>query len=625
MAAPGQRSREKAGPALSEEGEEEEEEEGDTSPGAGPPRSQIPHRTRGATRHGQARRLRLGTLPSLGRGGDSDSPLIAEAGRRQQGFLVLGLEVMETVARLRLSRSGVENIHYATVYWVKAEKSFQVKDVFDETGHAYGYYNNTVQSTGWGILEIKAGYSSPAISNEDLMCAAGFLEGYLTASHMCDHVANLYPQLIKSEAIEEKVKDFMKKQDTWTRQQIKKNKDDPFWRHTGYIIAQLDGLYMGITEWAKRQKKTPLTRFQVQFLNSIGDLLDLIPAISPKSPRFDSSVIPEGSRRYQWDMGHCSALIKVLPGYENVYFAHSSWFTYAATLRIYKHWDFKIDDPQTVSGRASFSSYPGFLMSLDDFYLLGSGLVMLQTTNSVFNASLQKQVVPESLFAWQRVRLANMMADSGKSWAHVFEKENSGTYNNQYMVLDTKKIKLKRGIEDGALYVIEQVPTLVEYSDQTDVLRRGYWPSYNIPFHENIYNMSGYNIFVKKYGLDFSYELAPRAKIFRRDQGKVMDMKTMKSIMRYNNYKQDPYARHNPCNTICCRGDLNPTTPTPAGCYDSKVADINMAAKFTAYAINGPTVEAGLPIFNWARFNQTKHQGLPDSYNFDFIIMKPVL
>lgn len=62
----------------------------------------------------------------------------------------------------------------------------------------------------------------------------------------------------------------------------------------------------------------------------------------------------------------------------------------------------------------------------------------------------------------------------------------------------------------------------------------GYWPSYNIPFHENIYNMSGYNVFVKKYGLDFSYELAPRAKIFRRDQGKVTDMTTMKSIMRYN-------------------------------------------------------------------------------------------
>lgn len=50
-----------------------------------------------------------------------------------------------------------------------------------------------------------------------------------------------------------------------------------------------------------------------------------------------------------------------------------------------------------------------------------------------------------------------------------------------------------------------------------------------------------------------------------------------------------------------------------------------MAAKFTAYAINGPPVEKGLPIFSWVHFNKTKHQGLPESYNFDFVTMKPVL
>ncbi|KAF7248903.1 Phospholipase B [Varanus komodoensis] len=515
------------------------------------------------------------------------------------------------------------DIHYATVYWSKAAKSFQIKDVLDKNGDAYGYYNDSVYSTGWGILEIKAGYGGQTIKNEDLMYAAGFLEGYLTASRMCDHLTNLYPQLIKNYVIERKVKNFMRKQDQWTRQQIKNNKDDPFWRHAGYIIAQLDGLYMGTLEWAKQQKRTPFSAFQVSFLNAIGDLLDLIPAID--SAKTDSSVMPGGSGGYQWDMGHCSALIKVLPGYENIYFAHSSWFTYAATLRIYKHWDFRIDDPQTSTGRASFSSYPGFLESLDDFYILGSGLILLQTTNSVYNRSLLRQVVPESLFAWQRVRIANMMADSGKVWAQIFEKQNSGTYNNQYMVLDTNKVKLQRSLDEGTLYVIEQIPKLVEYSDQTNILRKGYWPSYNIPFHENIYNLSGYAEYVKKYGLDFSYEMAPRAKIFRRDQGNVTDIESMKYIMRYNNYKKDPYARHNPCNTICCRADLNPKTPVPAGCYDSKIADINMSAKFTAYAISGPPVEEDLPVFSWNHFNRTKHQGLPDSYNFEFITMKPML
>ncbi|XP_074024702.1 phospholipase B-like 1 isoform X2 [Numenius arquata] len=493
---------------------------------------------------------------------------------------------------------GRAEIRYATVYWNRAEKTLQLKNILDRSGDAYGFYNNTIQTTGWGVLEIRAGYGSQTLSNEDIMYAAGFLEGYLTAP----------------------------KQDQWTRQQIRNNKDDPFWRHAGYIIAQLDGLYMGALEWAKLHKQTPLSIFDVQFLNAVGDLLDLIPALFEYSARGGQCNVEPGSHgKYQWDMGHCSALIKVLPGYENIYFAHSSWFTYAATLRIYKHWNFNIVDPYTSTSRVSFSSYPGFLVSLDDFYILGSGLVMLQTTNSVFNQTLIKQVVPESLLAWQRVRIANMMADDGKTWAETFSKCNSGTYNNQYMVLDLKKVKLQKSLDDGALYIVEQIPTLVEYSDQTNVLRKGYWPSYNIPFHEKIYNLSGYAAYVEKYGMDFSYELAPRAKIFRRDQGKVTNLEGMKYIMRYNNYQRDPYAEHNPCNTICCREDLSPSFPVPAGCYDSKVSDFRLASAFTATAINGPPVQGGLPVFTWRRFNHTRHQGLPESYNFHFVTMRPIL
>lgn len=48
-----------------------------------------------------------------------------------------------------------------------------------------------------------------------------------------------------------------------------------------------------------------------------------------------------------------------------------------------------------------------------------------------------------------------------------------GTYNNQYMVLDLKKVKLQKSLDEGALYIVEQIPTLVEYSDQTNVLRKG--------------------------------------------------------------------------------------------------------------------------------------------------------
>lgn len=152
----------------------------------------------------------------------------------------------------------------------------------------------------------------------------------------------------------------------------------------------------------------------------------------------------------------------------------------------------------------------GFLTSLDDFYLLGSGLLMTQTTNSVFNTSLFTLITPHSLLAWQRVRLAHTLGSSGPipspdttlvreggrwmtheslSWfiplimvysteciffTHFFTLPPSlGTYNNQYMIVDMGKVTLGHSIEDGALTVVEQIPGLVEFSDQTRALRRG--------------------------------------------------------------------------------------------------------------------------------------------------------
>ncbi|PNJ23129.1 PLBD1 isoform 3, partial [Pongo abelii] len=141
------------------------------------------------------------------------------------------------------------------------EKTVQVKNVMDKNGDAYGFYNNSVKTTGWGILEIRAGYGSQALSNEIIMFVAGFLEGYLTAPHMNDHYTNLYPQLIRKPSIMDKVQDFMEKQDKWTRKNIKEYKTDSFWRHTGYVMAQIDGLYVGAKKRAILEGTKPMTLF----------------------------------------------------------------------------------------------------------------------------------------------------------------------------------------------------------------------------------------------------------------------------------------------------------------------------------------------------------------------------
>ncbi|XP_030256661.1 phospholipase B-like 1 [Sparus aurata] len=510
----------------------------------------------------------------------------------------------------------------ATVFWDAARKSVILKEgVMETEGGAYGYFNDTLLMSGWGVLEICAGHGRITQEDETTFFLAGYLEGYLTAGQMFNHYSNMYPQLIKDEKVLNPLKRFLSKQDQWARDQVKLRRySDPLWKHLGMILAQLDGLHAGAALWAKSKHREPLSAFALQILNGVGDLLDLVPALTPRS----NSSTGAGAFRMP-GMGHCTALIKVLPGFENLLFGHSSWYTYAATMRIYKHWDFRLSDTHTATGKMSFSSYPGFLMSLDDFYLLGSGLLMTQTSIGVFNVSLFTQLSTHSLLSWQRVRLANSLAHSGEEWAHIFSKHNSGTYNSQYMVVDLSRVSLGHSIRTGALTVVEQIPGKVMHSDQTPALRRGYWPSYNIPFHVELYNLSGYGVMWKRYGEDFSYDLCPRAKILRRDQAKVSDLSSLKYIMRYNNYKRDPYSKGHPCKTVCCRNDLRPRRPRPGGCYDTKVTDYQMAVHLAAEAINGPTTQGGLRPFSWQSFNLSTHQGLPHTYNFSFVTMRPTL
>ncbi|KAK6171419.1 hypothetical protein SNE40_019612 [Patella caerulea] len=521
-----------------------------------------------------------------------------------------------------------ETFQNGSAYCKNKACTFTADQVDMKGATAFGTYNDTLMENGWGILDIVAGNGNPRPADEDIMFAAGFLEGRFTASRIAEHYQNVRGIFFSSEQgpiIEAKVKKYFIQQDQWMRKMIKENvPKNPLWRHVSYIISQYDGLIEGYNAARLTQKTLPaLETYAFQVLNGVGDLIDLVRVVDPQSIPDWRKMTKEQAMIYAQESGHCSAMVKVLGAYEDIFMSHSSWFAYSATSRIYKHYNLNVSDKSTSARRISFSSYPGFLESLDDFYLLGSKMVMLQTTNNVFNSTLYKSCSPNSLLAWHRVRVANMLANSGKEWADILATYNSGTYNNQYMVIDLKQITLGKEIRDNALWVVEQIPTLVASGDETQILRTGYWPSYNVPFFEEIYNMSGYPEFSAQHGLDSTYQLAPRAKIFRRDEGKVVDLASFKNIMRYNDYKKDKYSEDNPCNTICCRGDLDAKSPRADGCYDTKVADFNMALNLEADIVNGPTLGDDLPPFKWTPTFNVSHTGLPNVYNFPFISTSP--
>lgn len=76
-------------------------------------------------------------------------------------------------------------------------------------------------------------------------------------------------------------------------------------------------------------------------------------------------------------------------------------------------------------------THTGELFSDDDFYLLSTGLMVLETTNHIYVGDVYAPLQPHCVLSWQRIRLANWMAATGEEWVDVFGRFNSGTYNNQ--------------------------------------------------------------------------------------------------------------------------------------------------------------------------------------------------
>ena len=169
--------------------------------------------------------------------------------------------------------------------------------------------------------------------------------------------------------------------------------------------------------------------------------------------------------------------------------SHDTWNSYQSMLRILKNYRLPLrrvpKGAPVAAVEMSFSGYPGVIYSGDDFTVTSAGLTVLETTIGNNNKALWGQVKPRgSVLEGIRATVANRLATDGKSWTGVFSRFNSGTYNNQWMVVDNKLFRPhQQQLSPGLFWVLEQIPGYVRRKDLTSVLQtRTFWPSYNSPY-----------------------------------------------------------------------------------------------------------------------------------------------
>jgi hypothetical protein len=304
-------------------------------------------------------------------------------------------------------------------------------------------------------------------------------------------------------------------------------------------------------------------------------------------------------------------------------------------FRLMKRYILKYRDTegQLIPGyRISMSSYAGNIFSLDDLYSVSSGLVVTETTLFVFNTTLFSSLNPTNqVFEGVRVMVSNRLARSGSDWVNIFKKFNSGTYNNQWMVVDYNKI----GSNSDILHVLEQLPGKIVHADLTSTLQdTGYWGSYNRAYFEDIFRISGGQEKYERFGDWFSHKNTPRAEIFRATHATVTDKQTMYYLMRFNNYATSPVGQPAGCNgsipaaAIAARSDLQ---DSKVGCIWSEFDDMEGRRNYGALDVKiidrsdilsgsmlaeaGPTHVNNIQPFSWSA--QDKPANSPvTSYNF---------
>nr|XP_054928986.1 putative phospholipase B-like 2 [Dermacentor andersoni] len=282
---------------------------------------------------------------------------------------------------------------------------------------AWATFRDDIKESGWSYLQVE---SNERVPDELQAYAAGTLEAHLTRERMEQHWTNLFSGYCDNQAEYcRRLEDFSMQNIEYTRKQQHERRDsDPFWNMLHLHTKQLTGLS---DAWENEtldftHEISGVTRAFI--LNLVGDLQDLERALGRTK---DLNSIDQ--------ILACTALVKIVGDFDDLYIAHDTWFLYRAMLRVQKKyifpWHLTASDTtveKVIPGHTiTTPSYPGMLVSWDGFYLTSAGMLLND------NNDLWKEVTPEGHFGSPGSVATARIATSGEEWLSVASGPSTAT------------------------------------------------------------------------------------------------------------------------------------------------------------------------------------------------------
>ena len=451
--------------------------------------------------------------------------------------------------------------------------------------------------SGWTYLTIQ---TNPDHADWLQTYSTGYLEGFLTYELIWAAYKNLklfYD--IDFDNPPQNTTEFIKQQALWALVNIIGRKGDPYFELLNATTAQAFGVHEGYLAAVKQNNRTDmiLDYMTFYFLTYIVDYYDVYEKYMGKDVH----------------QPRCSFLMKLTD--DSLFTSHTTWSKYSNLLRVYKVFDFNLRNSLVKTKRISFTSYPGSLSSLDDYYVLDGSRVVTETSLSTENSDVYQDVHPDSVPSWMRVTIANWIASDQESWADAFFSYRSGTGNNQWLMIDYKNYELyKKNLSKAKniVWIIEEFFSLTSSQDVTQLLvNQGYLASYNVPYDPKILELSKSST---------NYTNDPRYHLFKKYAPGIKHMDDMKNVMRLNNVSDTGDF----CDAIASRCDLDKTEEYPWGATDCKITSDKMVAQHQNWIISGPTTK-NLPPFTWSdwpRFAKNISE-IPKIFNFNWVYVDP--